>query len=217
MATPGPLAAHVPMAGPGLRSLSNASTRSEAQPPSPRPKPGCSTASRSPRPTAHRHPPLPPPAPRTPRQVRAASPDAPPPVPRCPRSERSSPIRRHRHRQASGGAVPARAYHARGTTIRPARPRTCSARQPRADPLGRPPRSHLRPPNQRLLFPRRLAGGARKSETAWAPLSLSRAADALHNPWYAGAYVYSRGRWRKLPDGRVRHKPGDGDRGPYEA
>jgi DNA invertase Pin-like site-specific DNA recombinase len=57
-----------------------------------------------------------------------------------------------------------------------------------------------------LLFPRRLTGGARKGEIAWAPLALSRAADALHNPWYAGAYVYGRGRWRKLPNGRVRHE-----------
>ncbi|MBA2244619.1 MAG: recombinase family protein [Gemmatimonadetes bacterium] len=59
---------------------------------------------------------------------------------------------------------------------------------------------------QGLLFPTRLAGGDRKGELVWAPLSLSRAADALHNPWYAGAYVYGRGRWRKLPDGRRRHE-----------
>ena len=59
---------------------------------------------------------------------------------------------------------------------------------------------------QGLLFPRRLTHGARKGEVAWAPLSLSRAARALHNPWYAGAYVYGRGRWCKLPNGRVRHE-----------
>ena len=38
------------------------------------------------------------------------------------------------------------------------------------------------------------------------PLSLSRAARALHNPWYAGAYVYGRSRWRRGPDGRARHE-----------
>ncbi len=38
------------------------------------------------------------------------------------------------------------------------------------------------------------------------PLSLGRAANALHNPWYAGAYVYGRGRWRKQADGRIRHQ-----------
>jgi len=59
---------------------------------------------------------------------------------------------------------------------------------------------------QGLLFPTRPAGGAHKGELVWAPLSLSRATDALHNPWYAGAYVYGRGRWRKLPHGRVRHE-----------
>ena len=46
----------------------------------------------------------------------------------------------------------------------------------------------------------------RKGELAWGPLSLGRAAHALHNPWYAGAYVFGRGRWRKQPDGRVRHE-----------
>jgi DNA invertase Pin-like site-specific DNA recombinase len=59
---------------------------------------------------------------------------------------------------------------------------------------------------QGLLFPTRLAGGARKGELVWTPLSLPRAANALHNPWYAGAYVYGRGRWRKLPDQRRRHE-----------
>ena len=60
---------------------------------------------------------------------------------------------------------------------------------------------------QGLLFPTRLAAGTRKGELSWGPLSLHRAARALHNPWYAGAYVYGRGRWRKLPDGRIRHEP----------
>jgi DNA invertase Pin-like site-specific DNA recombinase len=59
---------------------------------------------------------------------------------------------------------------------------------------------------QGVLFPTRVTAGARKGELAWAPLSLGRASSALHNPWYAGAYAYGRGRWRKQPDGRERHE-----------
>jgi len=57
---------------------------------------------------------------------------------------------------------------------------------------------------QALMFPTRLAAGPHKNEVAWGPLCLGRAANALHNPWYAGAYVFGRWRWRKQPDGRVR-------------
>ena len=59
---------------------------------------------------------------------------------------------------------------------------------------------------QGLLFPTRMASGPRKGEITWGPLSLSRVADALHNPWYAGAYVFGRARWRKHPDGRTRYE-----------
>ncbi|MFC1526212.1 recombinase family protein [Candidatus Latescibacterota bacterium] len=61
--------------------------------------------------------------------------------------------------------------------------------------------------HQGLLFPTRLATGPGKGALSWGALSLHRAARALHNPWYAGAYVYGRSRWRKLPDGRTRHEP----------
>jgi DNA invertase Pin-like site-specific DNA recombinase len=57
-----------------------------------------------------------------------------------------------------------------------------------------------------LLFPSRVLGGARNGELAWGALSLSRAANALHNPLYAGAYAFGRGRHRKQPDGRTRHE-----------
>lgn len=57
-----------------------------------------------------------------------------------------------------------------------------------------------------LLFPTRVTAGAHKGELAWVPLSLGRAASALHNPWYAGAYAFGRGRWRKHPDGRTRRE-----------
>ena len=59
---------------------------------------------------------------------------------------------------------------------------------------------------QGLLFPTRWASGARKNEVTWGPLCVSRAARALHNPWYAGAYAYGRGRWRKKSDGSIRHE-----------
>jgi DNA invertase Pin-like site-specific DNA recombinase len=55
---------------------------------------------------------------------------------------------------------------------------------------------------QHLLFPTRVAAGAHKGELVWTPLSLGRACTALHNPWYAGAYVFGRCRYRKGADGR---------------
>lgn len=59
---------------------------------------------------------------------------------------------------------------------------------------------------QHLLFPTRVAAGAHKGELAWVPLSVGRACSAVHNPWYAGAYAFGRGRCRKQPDGRSRHE-----------
>jgi DNA invertase Pin-like site-specific DNA recombinase len=59
---------------------------------------------------------------------------------------------------------------------------------------------------QHLLFPKRLDCGPHMSELIWTPLSLGRASSAMHNPWYAGAYAFGRGRWRKRPDGRERHE-----------
>lgn len=58
---------------------------------------------------------------------------------------------------------------------------------------------------QGLLVPTRVAAGPQKGHLAWGPLSLGRASNVLHNPWYAGAYAYGRARWRKQPDGRQRH------------
>lgn len=54
---------------------------------------------------------------------------------------------------------------------------------------------------QGLLFPRRLKKGPRKGELLWAELTHSRALQMLHNPRYAGAFVYGRTRTRKKPDG----------------
>lgn len=54
---------------------------------------------------------------------------------------------------------------------------------------------------QGLLFPRRLRTGPDKGELLWAPPHHSRILQVLHNPRYAGAFVYGRTRTRHLPDG----------------
>lgn len=54
---------------------------------------------------------------------------------------------------------------------------------------------------QRLLFPDRLWGKTRDGELLWKPLRHGRVLDVLHNPRYAGVYVYGRTqtRTRTLP------------------
>jgi len=47
---------------------------------------------------------------------------------------------------------------------------------------------------KKLLFPRRLKTGPNKGELVWAELRHSRALYILHNPRYAGAFVYGRNR-----------------------
>src|ERR1700731_4778539 len=54
---------------------------------------------------------------------------------------------------------------------------------------------------KQLLFPRRLKKGPNKGELLWAELIHSRALYILHNPRYAGAFVYGRNRTRARPDG----------------
>ena len=54
---------------------------------------------------------------------------------------------------------------------------------------------------QNLLFPRRLRKGLRKGELVWGQLCHSRALQLLHNPRYAGAFVYGRTQTRKGVDG----------------
>ena len=62
---------------------------------------------------------------------------------------------------------------------------------------------------QELLFPRRLRGGPNKGELVWAPLAHSRALQVLHNPRYAGAFVFGRTRQRSTGQGRttIRQQP----------
>jgi DNA invertase Pin-like site-specific DNA recombinase len=52
-----------------------------------------------------------------------------------------------------------------------------------------------------LLFPRRLRKGPQKGDLVWGELTHSRALQILHNPRYAGAFVYGRKRVRKKADG----------------
>jgi DNA invertase Pin-like site-specific DNA recombinase len=54
---------------------------------------------------------------------------------------------------------------------------------------------------QGLLFPRRLRKGLRKGELVWGELCHSRTLQLLHNPRYAGAFVFGRTQTRKGPDG----------------
>ncbi len=54
-----------------------------------------------------------------------------------------------------------------------------------------------------LLFPSRIRKGERKGELAWNELTHWRVLRTLHNPRYAGAFVYGQRRTRKTPDGRT--------------
>jgi DNA invertase Pin-like site-specific DNA recombinase len=54
-----------------------------------------------------------------------------------------------------------------------------------------------------LRFPSRIRKGPRKGELAWNELSHWRVLRTLHNPRYAGAFVYGQRRTRKTPDGRT--------------
>jgi DNA invertase Pin-like site-specific DNA recombinase len=55
---------------------------------------------------------------------------------------------------------------------------------------------------EQLLFPRRIRRGLRKGELCWGPLIHWRALQVLHNPRYAGAFVFGRHRTRPRPDGK---------------
>jgi DNA invertase Pin-like site-specific DNA recombinase len=59
---------------------------------------------------------------------------------------------------------------------------------------------------QRLRFPRRLKKGPHKGDVFWVELTHSRALQVLHNPRYAGAFVYGRRRTRKKADGKEAYR-----------
>ncbi len=54
-----------------------------------------------------------------------------------------------------------------------------------------------------LLFPSRVQKGPNKGTLAWFPLRHHRVLGVLHNPRYAGAFVYGRRRQRRGADGRT--------------
>jgi DNA invertase Pin-like site-specific DNA recombinase len=54
-----------------------------------------------------------------------------------------------------------------------------------------------------LLFPARVRAGGRKGDLVWAPLHHWRVLRSLHNPRYAGAFVYGRHRTRKTTEGKT--------------
>jgi DNA invertase Pin-like site-specific DNA recombinase len=57
---------------------------------------------------------------------------------------------------------------------------------------------------QTLLFPRRLRAGPHQGELVWMELRHSQTLRILHNPRYAGAFVFGRSRTQKKVDGGVR-------------
>ena len=60
--------------------------------------------------------------------------------------------------------------------------------------------------DQQLSFPRRLRRGARKGELIWGPLRHSQVLRVLHNPRYAGAFVFGRTRTQQRPGERIEIK-----------
>jgi len=55
----------------------------------------------------------------------------------------------------------------------------------------------------KIDFPRCLRRRERAGRLVWGPLQHSRALQVLHNPRYAGAFVFGRTRTRRLPSGRT--------------
>ena len=64
---------------------------------------------------------------------------------------------------------------------------------------------------QGLLFPRRIHSGPNRGDVVWGRLEHSHTLRILHNPRYAGAFVYGRSHTRKTVDGKqtVKHLPRD--------
>jgi DNA invertase Pin-like site-specific DNA recombinase len=62
-----------------------------------------------------------------------------------------------------------------------------------------------------VLFPRRVLSGPSKGDVIWGKLEHSHVLRALHNPRYAGAFVFGRSRVRKTVDGicRIQQLPRD--------
>jgi DNA invertase Pin-like site-specific DNA recombinase len=61
--------------------------------------------------------------------------------------------------------------------------------------------------DEKLLFPVRISTGQRKGELAWMPLTHWRVLRTLHNPRYAGAFVYGRRRGTISANGKNSCQP----------
>jgi DNA invertase Pin-like site-specific DNA recombinase len=61
--------------------------------------------------------------------------------------------------------------------------------------------------NTGILFPRRIHSGPAKGDVLWGKLEHSHVLRVLHNPRYAGAFVYGRTRSRKRIDGECSVQP----------
>lgn len=59
---------------------------------------------------------------------------------------------------------------------------------------------------QKILFPCRLPDAKRTGDAIFKELEHTRVLQILHNPRYAGAYVYGRRRQRKMPSGRIKYR-----------
>jgi len=56
---------------------------------------------------------------------------------------------------------------------------------------------------KQLAFPRRLRNGPHKGDLVWGELLHCRARQIIHNPRYAGAFVFGRTKQRRRPDGKI--------------
>jgi DNA invertase Pin-like site-specific DNA recombinase len=57
-----------------------------------------------------------------------------------------------------------------------------------------------------MLFPSRVFSGPDKDKIIWRPLGVRQVLLVLHNPRYAGAYAFGRGRWTRAPEGRKKRE-----------
>jgi len=57
-----------------------------------------------------------------------------------------------------------------------------------------------------MLFPHRPRSGGRKGEAIWGELTHSRTLQILHNPRYAGAFMFGRTRSQRRPDGTLAYR-----------
>jgi DNA invertase Pin-like site-specific DNA recombinase len=57
-----------------------------------------------------------------------------------------------------------------------------------------------------ILFPTRISSGPDKDKVIWRPLTVRQVLLVLHNPRYAGAYAFGRGRWTRAPEGRKKRE-----------